>query len=56
MGFKLKLFPDNLINKFKGHFCARGDQQLEGIYLFKTYAPVMQRITINLILILEVFL
>ena len=31
--FKLKRFPDGLIKKFNARFCARGDQQLEGIYL-----------------------
>jgi len=40
--FKLKRFPDGLIKKFKARFCARGDQQLEGIDFFETYAPVVQ--------------
>ena len=34
--FKLKRFPDGLIKKFKARFCARGDQQLEGIDFFVT--------------------
>jgi hypothetical protein len=29
--FKCKRYPDGLIKKFKARFCARGDQQLEGI-------------------------
>ena len=49
-----KRFPDGLINKFKARFCAHGDHQLEGVYLFETYAPVVQWATIQLILTLEV--
>ena len=40
--FKCKRYPDGLIKKFKARFCARGDQQLEGIDFFETYAPVVQ--------------
>ena len=54
--FKLKRYPDGLAKKFKGRFCARGDQQLEGIDFFETYAPVVQWTTVRLMLILEVLL
>ena len=54
--FKLNRYPDGLIKKFKSIFCARGDMQLEGIYLFETYAPVFQWTTISLIQILEIIL
>ena len=54
--FKIKRFPDGLIKKFKARFCARGDQQLEGIDYFETYAPVVQWTTVRLLLILEVLL
>ena len=54
--FKLKRYPDGLIKKFKARFCARGDQQLEGIDFFETYAPVVQWTTVRLMLILEVLL
>ena len=40
--FKCKRFPDGLIKKFKAHFCAQGDMQLEGINFFETYAPVVK--------------
>jgi hypothetical protein len=40
--FKCKRYPDGLIKKFKARFCAWGDQQLEGIDFFETYAPVVQ--------------
>ena len=54
--YKLKRYPDGLIKKFKARFCARGDQQLEGIDFFETYAPVVQWTTVRLILILDVLL
>jgi len=54
--FKLTQFPDGMVKKFKARFCARGDQQLEGIDFFETYAPVVQWTTVRLLLILEVFL
>ena len=54
--FKCKRYPDGLIKKFKARFCARGDQQIEGIDFFETYAPVVQWTTIRLMLILEVLL
>ena len=54
--FKLKRFPDGLIKKFKARFCARGDQQLEGVDFFETYAPVVQWTTVRLMLVLEVLL
>ena len=54
--FKIKRFPDGLIKKFKARFCARGDQQLEGIDFFETYAPVVQWTTVRLLLVLEVLL
>ena len=40
--FKLKRFPDGKVKKFKARFCAQGNQQLEGIDFFETYAPVVQ--------------
>ena len=54
--FKCKRYPDGLIKKFKARFCARGDQQLEGIDFFETYAPVVQWTTIRLMFILEILL
>jgi len=51
--FKWKRYPDGLI---KSRFCARRDQQLEGIDFFETYAPVVQWTTIRLMFILEILL
>ena len=36
--FKIKRYPDALIKKFKARFCARGDQQIEGVNFFETCA------------------
>ena len=54
--FKLKRYPDGLINNFKSRFCARGNMQLERIDFFETYAPVLQWKIVRLMLILDVFL
>ncbi len=54
--FMCKRYPDGLIKKFKARFCASGDQQLEGIDFFETYARVLQWTTIHLMFVLEVLL
>jgi hypothetical protein len=54
--FRLKQFPDGLIKKLKVRFCARGDQQLEGVEFFETYAPVVQWTAARMMLILEILL
>ena len=50
--FRQKYFPNGLPRKKKGRFCARGDKQIEGIDFFETYAPVVNWITVRLILVL----
>ena len=54
--FNIKRVPSVLNKKFKARFCAQGDQQLEGVDCFETYAPVVQWTTVILMLILEVIL
>eukprot|EP01082_Thalassiosira_pseudonana_P009463 g8665.t1 g8665 contig3:647373-650417(+) len=54
--FKLKRYPDGMIKKFKARFCARGDQQVEGVDFFDVFAPVVGWTTVRLLLILEVLL
>jgi hypothetical protein len=56
LAFKCKRYPDGLIKKFKARFCACGDQQLEGIDFFETYALVVQWTTISMMFILEILL
>ncbi len=51
--FKCKRFPNGTVKKFKACFCACGDQQLEWIDFFETYATVVQCTTVCLMIILE---
>ena len=39
--FARKLYPNGSFNKFESRFCVRGDQQIEGVDLFGTFAPVV---------------
>ncbi len=50
--FKIKRLPDGTVKKFKVHFCARSDQQKEGIDFFETWAPVIQWSTIRIVMVL----
>jgi hypothetical protein len=50
--FKIKRFPDFTVKKFKARFCARGDQQKEGIDFFETWAPVVQWSTSQIVMVL----
>ncbi len=50
--FKIKQFPDGTVKKLKAHFCARGDHQKEGINFFETWAPVVQWLTIQIVMVL----
>ena len=54
--FKKKRFPDGTVRKLKARLCVRGDQQLEGIDYFETYAPVVQWSTVRMLLVLSVAL
>ena len=49
--FKRKRFPDGRVRKLKARFCVRGDQQIEGVDYFESYAPVVQWSTLRLVLI-----
>ena len=51
--FKCKRYPDGRVKKLKARFCVRGDQQIEGIDFFETFAPVVQWSTIRLLLVLS---
>jgi len=54
--FKCKQFPDGMIHKLKARFCCRGDQQVEGVDYFETFAPVVNWTTVRLMLILSIVL
>ena len=40
--FKRKRYPDGSVKKLKARICVRGDQQVKGIDVFDTFAPVVQ--------------
>jgi hypothetical protein len=50
--FKIKRYPDGRIKKFKARFCARGAKQQEGIDYFETWAPVLQWLTVQIVMTL----
>ena len=51
-----KVYPDGLLKKFKARFCVRGYQQVDGVDVFETFAPVVAWITIRILLILSMIL
>ena len=54
--FKKKRYPDGALKKYKVRFCVRGDQQIEGVDVFETYAPVISWITVRLLLVISILL
>ncbi len=52
--FKIKRYPDGRVKKFKAQFCASGDRQTEGVVYFKTWAPVVQWSTVQIVMILAI--
>ena len=54
--FKRKRYPDGAIRKLKARICARGFEQIEGVDYFETFAPVVQWMTVRLVLIMTILL
>jgi hypothetical protein len=54
--FKRKRFPDGSIRKLKARLCARGFEQVEGRDYFETFAPVVQWLTVRLILVMTIIM
>jgi hypothetical protein len=52
--FKIKRYPDGCVKKVKARFCAQGDKQKEGIDYFETWAPVIQWLTVRIVMTLAV--
>ena len=52
--FKRKRFPDGSINKYKSRLCAHGGMQQWGVDYWETYAPVVNWLSVRLLLILSV--
>jgi hypothetical protein len=54
--FRWKRYPDGIIKKLTTRLCARGDQHLEGVDYFETYAPVINWQTVRIVLTLSILL
>ena len=54
--FKKKIRPDGDLKKYKARVCVQGDQQIEGVDVFETYAPVVSWVTVRIILVLSLVL
>jgi hypothetical protein len=54
--FKRKRYPDGSIRKLKARICARGFEQIEGADYFETFAPIVQWMTVRLVLIMTILL
>ena len=54
--FKRKIYPDGSIRRLKARLCTRGFEQREGIDYFETFAPVVQWLTVRLILIMTILI
>jgi hypothetical protein len=52
--FKRKRFPDGSLNKHKARLCAHGGMQQWGINYWETYAPVVNWISVRILLSLSV--
>jgi hypothetical protein len=54
--FKCKRAPDGTVTKQKARLCAHGGMQVEGVHFWDTYSPVIQMITVCLLLVLSLLL
>jgi hypothetical protein len=54
--FKCKRFPDGLVHKLKSHFCEMGCCQTEEVDFFETFAPVVNRQAVRIMLIRSLLL
>ena len=54
--YKKKRYPDGSLKKYKARFYVRGDQKIEGVDIFETYAHVVSWITVIILLVLSLLL
>eukprot|EP00957_Ditylum_brightwellii_P169408 12894155-Ditylum_brightwellii.AAC.1 len=54
--FKIKCYPIGTINKLKAHLCVLYDQQIDGLDVFDTYAPVVSFSTVHLLVVMSICL
>jgi hypothetical protein len=52
--FKIKHYHAGRVKKFKARFCAQGGRQKEGIDYFEAWAPVVQWLTVRIVMILAI--
>eukprot|EP00957_Ditylum_brightwellii_P007323 555956-Ditylum_brightwellii.AAC.1 len=50
--FKVKRFPDDSVKRYNVRLCVRGDQQIEDMDYFETYAPVVSWSTVQAVMTL----
>jgi len=50
--FKRKRYPDGTLNKHKARLCAHGGMQQWGVSSWETYSPVVNMLTVRLLLAL----
>ena len=50
--FKRKRYPDGTLNKYKARLCAHGGMQQWGVSYWETYSPVVNMLTVRLLLAL----
>ena len=52
----IKRFPSGVFTSFKARFCVRGDLQKKAINELDTYSPVLQWLTVQLMLLMSIIL
>ena len=52
--FRRKRYPDGSLKKHKARFCARRDQQVDGVDVFETYIDVVSWKKMRLLLVLSI--
>ena len=54
--FKCSIFRNDNIRKVKAIFCAQGDYEIEDVDYFDTFAPVSNKSTTEIMLVLTILL
>lgn len=54
--FKCKRVPDGTVTKHKAQLCAHGGMPVGGVHFWDNYSPVVQMISVRLLLVLSLLL